>query len=107
MDNVKDKEAAWVLVEAGKSLDEITKHVMQNAKSQHEMALSLQRLFSGLHEKMDRVVDKMDKMGEKVELLEKRIKTMENYYLEKDVREKNRRLRQGDAFSFKPSKSVI
>jgi len=90
-------ESSWLLVENEKSLESLSKVLVQVAQNQQETALALQKLLSGLSEKMDRLNLQFKAMHEKIAALEHKM-------LENDIREQNRRLRTHDTFSFQARK---
>jgi phage shock protein A len=97
MEQARKNDSSWLLVSDDKNIENLVAIVSQVAQSQQETALALQKLLSGLSEKMDKLSVRFAAMQEKIAALEHRM-------LENDIREQNRRLRTHDAFSFQARK---
>lgn len=91
--------AAWLLVEHETDISGLARAVAAIGKNQQETSLALQKLLSGLAEKLDTLNHRFKAIQEKIAALEHKM-------LENDIREQNRRLRKHDAFSFQARKTA-
>ena len=94
---MEESKGAWLMVEHETDISGLAKAVSVIGKNQQETASALQKLLSGLTEKLDTLNQRFMAIQEKIAALEHKM-------LENDIREQNRRLRTHDAFSFQARK---
>lgn len=105
----------------------ILKVIQTMVKNQQVLAQSIQQLLSGLSDKMKGIEERLatiedqmmeiyekvdaecvciDSLTDSVKSLDEKMQKTTDSIVEKDVRERNRRLRSGVAFSFQPQKTA-